>query len=62
LIVVWEIKYFYLKIKVKRKTYGEACTAADVDTTVGLTCGSSGYAICSGSLFWNSTYCGLLFN
>ena len=45
-------------MKVKRKSYGEACTAADVDTTVGLTCGSSAYAICSGSLFWNSSYCG----
>ena len=48
--------------KVKRKSYGEACTSANVDTTVNLYCGSSGYAICTGSLFWNSTYCGILFD
>ena len=50
--------------KVKRKSYGEVCTTGntDVDTTVSLTCGPNNYAICSGSLFWNSSYCGKFLN
>ena len=73
MFVVCEIIMFFLSIerkssnyfshfckKVKRATYGQSCTAATVDTTLLLTCDSSGFSICSGALFWNGTYCGKL--
>ena len=61
--ILWlKIEIFIIRLNnilVRNSTYGESCTTNACDGTLLLTCGSSGYCVCSGSLYWNGTYCGI---